>query len=392
MSTSPPVSPIPINKIADDELESIERESKRRTTMYYSAAPEIIESYLSRQTTLDSHYPIQTFDRMTATPSIMSDIHHETIELADQRPQLRRLDKVHTSSSESLHHEPPVTKTRVRLPSPPSPPTSPVSPCNKVPDANTPKKVARGGSIRQRMMSAAEIQETLLNNRYSSDVRRPSSDVRHNLEGGGGDGGISSSSSDNANLRDKDSSIPTDVINGWDDSANRTLVNWYHAFEELSYSYQYILDRNFSISTSLSVVSILSSSALGIFSGFKLWIQNDETFKSSSDAIMLVSNFVVAAITTMSKRYIDDSRNEKIKAYVAELDSFMGLICAQITVTPEYRMPAKKFYESYMKDYTKLMITMPNMSIKEMSKAKEQYKLYKRTKLDEGESESESHV
>jgi hypothetical protein len=387
MSTSPPVSPIPINKIADDELESIERESKR-TTMYYSAAPEIIESYLSRQTTLDSHYPIQTFDRMTATPSIMSDIHHETIELADQRPQLRRLDKVHTSSSESLHHEPPVTKTRVRLPSPPT------SPCNKVPDANTPKNVARGGSIRQRMMSAAEIQETLLNSRYSSDVRRPSSDVRHNLGGGGGDGGISSSSSDNSNLRDKDSSTPTDIINGWDDSANRTLVNWYHAFEELSYSYQYILDRNFSISTSLSVVSILSSSALGIFSGFKLWIQNDETFKSSSDAIMLVSNFVVAAITTMSKRYIDDSRNEKIKAYVAELDSFMGLICAQITVTPEYRMPAKKFYESYMKDYTKLMITMPNMSIKEMSKAKEQYKLYKRTKLNEGESEREreSHV
>jgi len=389
MSTSPPVSPIPINKIADDELESIEHERKR-TTMYYSVAPEIIESYLSRQTTLDSHYPIQKFDRMTATPSIMSDIHHETIELADQRPQLRRLDKVHTSSSESLHHEPPVTKTRVRLQ---TPPTSPVSPCNKVPDANTPKKVARGGSIRQRMMSAAEIQETLLNNRYSSDVRRPSSDVRHNLGcGGGGDGGISSSSSDNSNLRDKDSSTPTDIINGWDDSANRTLVNWYHAFEELSYSYQYILDRNFSISTSLSVVSILSSSALGIFSGFKLWIQNDETFKSSSDAIMLVSNFVVAAITTMSKRYIDDSRNEKIKAYVAELDSFMGLICAQITVTPEYRMPAKKFYESYMKDYTKLMITMPNMSIKEMSKAKEQYKLYKRTKLDEGESERESHV
>jgi hypothetical protein len=385
MSTSPPVSPIPINKIADDERElERERESKR-TTMYYSVAPEIIEQYLSRQPTLDSHYPIQKFDRMTATPSIMSDIHHETIELADQRPQLRKLDKVHTSSSESLHHEPPVTKTRVRLQ------TLPTSPCNKVPDANTPKKVARGGSIRQRMMSAAEIQETLLNNRYSSDVRRPSSDVRHNLVGGGGDGGgdggISSSSSDNANLRDRDSSTPTDIINGWDDSANR-----YHAFEELSYSYQYILDRNFSISTSLSVVSILSSSALGIFSGFKLWIQNDETFKSSSDAIMLVSNFVVAAITTMSKRYIDDSRNEKIKAYVAELDSFMGLICAQITVTPEYRMPAKKFYESYMKDYTKLMITMPNMSIKEMSKAKEQYKLYKRTKLDEGESERESHV
>jgi hypothetical protein len=136
------------------------------------------------------------------------------------------------------------------------------------------------------------------------------------------------------------------------------------------------------------MVSIVSSSTLGIFSGFKLWIQNDDTFKSSSDAIMLVSNFVIAAITTMSKRYIDDARNEKIKAYVTELDSFLGLICSQLTITPEYRMPAKKFYESYMKDYTKLMITMPNMSIKEMLKAKKQYNLYKRAKQDENESEA----
>lgn len=386
MSTSPPVSPIPINKIADDEHE-LERELERTTTSY-SAAPTIVESYLSCQTTLDSHYPIQTVDRMTAAPSIMSDIHHETIELADQRPQLRRLDKVHTSSSDSLNHDFPVTKARVRLPSPLiSPHVQSNNNNNSKQCLNSPetpsKKIMRGGSIRQRMMSAAEIQETLLNN----CATRPSI-ARSGRGDDGYDGFISSSSSDNANRMYRDLSTPTDIINGWDDSANRTLVNWYHAFEELSYSYQYILDRNFSISTSLSVVSILSSSALGIFSGFKLWIQNDEAFKSSSDAIMLVSNFVVAAITTMSKRYIDDSRNEKIKAYVAELDSFLGLICAQITVTPEYRMPAKKFYESYMKDYTKLMITMPNMSIKEMSKAKEQYKLYKRTKQDERESEA----
>jgi len=167
------------------------------------------------------------------------------------------------------------------------------------------------------------------------------------------------------------------IINGWDLSAIQTLNNWYSTIKELSFSYQFILDRNYKISTSLSMVSVMSSSALSIFSGFKLWIQNDTTFQSSSDIFMMVSNFIVAAITTMSKRYIDDSRNEKMKIYISELDGFIGLICAQITITPEFRMPASKFFETNMKQYTKLMITMPNISIKEMKMAKNNYQSYK---------------
>lgn len=316
-------------------------------------------------------------------PNISSTYASPTIELADTKPS-RRVTHHHTLSNEAIELAPLSRKTS----NPTNEPTSPksknrwfgVSAANNSTDnpMSPVKRYGAGkGSIRQRMMSAAEIQDTLLNR---------SSTVDANIATGYG-----SSSSTSSGSHENDERPHTTLIidnNGWDDGANRTLVNWYHTFEELSYSYQYILDRNFSISTTLSMISIVSSSALGIFSGFKLWIQNDEAFKSSSDAIMLVSNFVVAAITTMSKRYIDDARNEKIKAYVTELDSFLGLICSQLTITPEYRMPAKKFYESYMKDYTKLMITMPNMSIKEMLKAKKQYNLYKRAKRDKNESEA----
>lgn len=166
------------------------------------------------------------------------------------------------------------------------------------------------------------------------------------------------------------------IINEWDTNAIQTLNNWYATFKELSFCYQYILDRNYKISTALSMISVVSSSTLSIFSGFKLWIQNDMTFQSASDIFMMISNFAVAAITTMSKRYIDDARNEKIKSYVSELDGFMGLICAQITLTPEFRMPATKFFETQMKQYTKLMITMPSISIKEMKIAKQNYENY----------------
>ncbi len=175
------------------------------------------------------------------------------------------------------------------------------------------------------------------------------------------------------------SSDLSDIVNGWDDDANSTLKNWYYAFEELSHSYQYILDRNYKISSNLSMISVISSSVLSIFSGFKLWIQDDKVFQSTSDIIMMVSNFAIAGVTTMAKRYIDDNRNEKIRIYIEEVDKFMNLVYAQYCTKPFLRINAKDFFKNNNETYTRLMISSPNLSIREMELAKSHYKSYKKT-------------
>ncbi len=175
------------------------------------------------------------------------------------------------------------------------------------------------------------------------------------------------------------SAASSKIVNDWDNDANSTLKNWYYAFEEMSHSYQYILDRNYKISSNLSMVSVVSSSLLSLFSGFKLWIQNDKIFQSTSDIIMMLSNLAVAGVTTMAKRYIDDNRNEKIRIYIEEVDKFMNLVYAEYCLKPVFRMNAKQFFKDNNEIYTKLMISAPNLSIKEMELAKEHYKTYKKT-------------
>lgn len=175
------------------------------------------------------------------------------------------------------------------------------------------------------------------------------------------------------------SSASSEIINDWDDDANSTLKNWYYAFEEMSHSYQYILDRNYKISSQLSMVSVISSSLLSLFSGFKLWIQDDKVFQSTSDIIMMLSNLAIAGVTTMSKRYIDDNRNEKIRIYIEEVDKFMNLVYAEYCSKPVFRTNAKQFFKDNNETYTKLMISSPNLSIKEMEIAKAHYKIYKKS-------------
>ena len=175
------------------------------------------------------------------------------------------------------------------------------------------------------------------------------------------------------------SSNESDIINGWDDDANSTLKNWYYVFEELSHSYQYILDRNYKISSNLSMISVISSSILSIFSGFKLWVQDDKVFQSTSDIIMMVSNFAIAGITTMAKRYIDDNRNEKIRIYIEEVDKFMNLVYAQYCTKPFLRTVAKDFFKDNNETYTRLIISAPNLSINELQLARLHYKTYKKS-------------
>lgn len=180
------------------------------------------------------------------------------------------------------------------------------------------------------------------------------------------------------NINDKNDRKIKNPINDWDNDANDTLKDWYYAFKELSHSYQFILDRNYKMSSTLSMISICSSSVLSIFSGFKLWLQDDKIFQNSSDIFMMISNFAIAGMTTMAKRYLDDNRNEKMRIYIDEVDQFLNLIYAQFCLKPVYRINAKTFFKNNNDKYTRLMVSAPNLSIKEMLLAKKNYLIYKK--------------
>lgn len=171
------------------------------------------------------------------------------------------------------------------------------------------------------------------------------------------------------------------IINGWDNDATLTIKNWYKIFKQQSFIYQWILDRNINMADKLTIVSIISSSALGIFSGFKLWIDQDMVFQTVSNIILMLFNFLIALITTLSKRYIDDKRNEKIRNYIEELDNFLGEISAQVLKSPVYRMNADEFFKLNNDKYTKLITTAPNISLNEMKDAKKQYKIFIKSNL-----------
>ncbi len=167
---------------------------------------------------------------------------------------------------------------------------------------------------------------------------------------------------------------PSD-INGWDAEANVTIKNWYHTFKQQSFIYQWILDHNNLMSERLAIASIITSSVLGIFAGFKLWIP-DGVFQTTSDVILILCNFCVALITAMSRRYGDDKRTDSIREYVHDVDEFLGEISAQVLKSPIYRMDADEFFKANNDKYTKLITMAPNMSIDEINKAKKLYQTY----------------
>ncbi len=131
---------------------------------------------------------------------------------------------------------------------------------------------------------------------------------------------------------------------------------------------------------------------MGCFSAFKLWIQDDKTFQATSDIIMLFSNFLIAAITTSSKRYIDDNRNEKIKNYLEEVSRFLGNITSELIKTAEYRMDSDKFIKTQQEIYSKLIINKPNISISELTAAKNAYKNFEESfiKVESHETQTDS--
>ena len=181
----------------------------------------------------------------------------------------------------------------------------------------------------------------------------------------------------NSNNSVSDNSSPDDdIINGWNDDAINTINNWYNLFKQQSFIYQWILDRNNKISNKLMITSIIASSALGIFSSFKLWVK-DEVFKTASDVLLMLSNFSVALITGYSKSYLDDKRNELIKIYIEEVDELLGEISGQILKSPIYRVNAVDFFRDHNYKYNKLITYAPNISIYELNESIEEYKIFK---------------
>jgi len=166
-------------------------------------------------------------------------------------------------------------------------------------------------------------------------------------------------------------------INGWDTDAIFTLDNWYEAFQRQSFVYQFILDRNYKMSNKLNMISVIFSSLLGIFSAFKLWIANDTVFQTVSNILLMFSNFTVALITTQSKRFIDDKKNEQIRTYIEEVDTFLCHLSAQYLKSYVYRMNADDFFKTYNDEYTKIISSQPNLSLYELELGHSNYAIYK---------------
>ena len=165
--------------------------------------------------------------------------------------------------------------------------------------------------------------------------------------------------------------------NGWNEEANNTINNWYNLFKQQSFIYQWVLERNKKISDKLMFASIIVSSSLGIFSSFKLWVK-DEKFTTISDILLMLSNFSVALITSYSKSYIDDKRNELIKIYIDEVDELLGEISGQILKSPVYRMNANDFFRDHNYKYNKLITSLPNISIYELNESVKEYEIFKK--------------
>ena len=135
------------------------------------------------------------------------------------------------------------------------------------------------------------------------------------------------------------------------------------------------MDKNKNISNILHVLSILLSSSLGIFSAFKLSFSNKD-YATISDFILMFLNFINALITALSKKYIDEKRNEEIRKYILELDNFLGEIAAQVLKSLNYRINADEFFNINNDKYTKLITTAPNITLHEIQDARKKYKEY----------------
>jgi hypothetical protein len=181
----------------------------------------------------------------------------------------------------------------------------------------------------------------------------------------------------------KEVTIPIEKINGWDIDAKKTIKNWFKLFKEYRYIYQYIYDRNIKRASILNILSAISSVLLGILSAFKLWQENNPLFQITGDILLMLFNFLNAIIISVSKRLLDDVRNEQIRKYIEKVDNFLGIIAAQVLKSPIYRMNAIEFFSENNEIYTKLITSAPNLTLKELRISREKYNDYLLTNYKE---------
>jgi len=203
------------------------------------------------------------------------------------------------------------------------------------------------------------------------------SKMHYNNNSENSDNSSEKSNNSSKKIDDNKKNWEKDFTNGWDNDANTTINNWYNLFKQQSYMYQWVLERNKKVSNNLILISIISSSVLGIFSSFKLWI-NTESFNTISNLVLMLSNFSVALITGYSKSYIDDKRNELIRIYIDEVDELLGEISAQVLKSPIYRVNAGEFFKDHNYKYTKLITYIPNISLYELTESKKEYEEYRK--------------
>lgn len=170
--------------------------------------------------------------------------------------------------------------------------------------------------------------------------------------------------------------------NGWNQETTNTIKNWYHLFKQQSFIYQYILDNNIKIGNKLILGSVVASSLLGVFSGFKIWKDDNDYFQQISNVILMLSNFSISFITGVSKIYIDDKRNEQIRIYIEEVDNFLGSIIVQLLNDSSHRINAEQFFKENNILYSKLLTNAPNISLKELNNGKKAYLEFNKNKLD----------
>jgi hypothetical protein len=172
------------------------------------------------------------------------------------------------------------------------------------------------------------------------------------------------------------------IFNNWDTNNNKTIRNWFDILKEYKFIYQSILDKNYKNSIKYNIASIISSSALGFFSAFKLWLPNEIIFQSASNIIMLFSNFFIAALTHIATRFIDDKRNEKIRIYIESIDNLLGVITAQLSKNSNLRMDAIEFINDNNDKYTNILTNKPSLSFDELTEGKIKYKNYQKELLE----------
>jgi hypothetical protein len=173
-----------------------------------------------------------------------------------------------------------------------------------------------------------------------------------------------------------------EILNNWNANNNQTVRNWFNILREYKFIYQSILDKNYKNSIKYNIASIIASSALGFFSAFKLWLQDEVLFQSVSNIIMLFSNFFIAALTHIATRFIDDKRNEKIRIYIESIDNLLGVITAQLSKNSNLRMDAIDFINENNDKYTDILTNKPNLSFDELTEGKLKYKRYQNELLE----------